>query len=189
MESSALSPDTARAMSQENVDVLKRRGARSTPSRAWRRPWSCWIPRVEWHPAFTALLGGETTVFRGHDGAREVIRQFWEISSETRFEVSEIRDLGDQALAIGRCAPAEPKAARRSNRLGHGWFAVRRAKQLPSGYSPIRRRPLRRRGVRIATPLLWTRIGDIRRDYNHRRRHSALGYQAQAVKAAARPHP
>jgi ketosteroid isomerase-like protein len=28
------------------------------------------------------------------------MRQFWEVFSETHFEVSEIRDLGDQALAI-----------------------------------------------------------------------------------------
>jgi hypothetical protein len=34
---------------------------------------------VEWDPAFTALLGGETAVFRGHDRARKVIRQFWEV--------------------------------------------------------------------------------------------------------------
>ena len=87
-------------MSQENVDVLKR-GMECFERRDVEAAMELLDPEVEWHPAFTALLGGETTVFRGHDGAREVIRQFWEVFSETHFEVSEIRDLGDQALAIG----------------------------------------------------------------------------------------
>ena len=32
-------------------------------------------------------------------------------------------------------------------------------------------------------------ISDWKADYNHRRRRSALGYQAPAVDAAARTHP
>ena len=32
-------------------------------------------------------------------------------------------------------------------------------------------------------------ISDWKADYNHRRRHSAIGYQAPAVYAAARTHP
>jgi transposase InsO family protein len=32
-------------------------------------------------------------------------------------------------------------------------------------------------------------ISDWKADYNHHRRHSALGYQAPAVYAAARTHP
>jgi transposase InsO family protein len=32
-------------------------------------------------------------------------------------------------------------------------------------------------------------ISDWKADYHHRRRHSALGYQAPAVDAAARTHP
>jgi ketosteroid isomerase-like protein len=87
-------------MSQENVDVLKR-GMDCFERRDVEAAMELLDPEVEWRPAFTALLGGEATVFRGHDGAREVMRQFWEVFSETHFEVSEIRDLGDQALAIG----------------------------------------------------------------------------------------
>ena len=87
-------------MSQENVDVLKG-GMECFERRDVEAAIELLDPEVEWRPAFTALLGGEATVFRGHDGAREVMRQFWEVFSETHFEVSEIRDLGDQALAVG----------------------------------------------------------------------------------------
>jgi ketosteroid isomerase-like protein len=87
-------------MSHENVDVLKR-GMECFERRDMEATLELLDRKVEWRPAFTALLGGEATVFRGHDGAREVIRQFWEVFSETHFEVSEIRDLGDQALAVG----------------------------------------------------------------------------------------
>ena len=87
-------------MSQESVDVLKA-GMECFERRDVDGAIELLDPEVKWHPAFTALLGGETTVFRGHDGAREAMRQFWEVFSETHFEVSEIRDLGDQALAIG----------------------------------------------------------------------------------------
>ena len=87
-------------MSQENVDILKR-GMECFERRDVEAAMELLDPEVEWRPAFTALLGGETTVFRGHDGAREVMRQFWEVFSETHFEVAEIRDLGDQALAMG----------------------------------------------------------------------------------------
>ncbi len=66
-------------------------------------------PEVEWHPAFTALLGGERSVYHGHEGAREVIQQFWDVFSEAHFDVSEIRDLGDQLLgddaSARRCKP------------------------------------------------------------------------------------
>jgi ketosteroid isomerase-like protein len=87
-------------MAQETVYILMR-GMECFERRDVEAAIELLDPEVEWRPAFTALLGGETAVFRGHDGAREVMRQFWEVFSETHFEVSEIRDLGDQALAVG----------------------------------------------------------------------------------------
>jgi ketosteroid isomerase-like protein len=59
-------------------------------------------PEVEWHSALHALLGGEQTVFRGHDGVREMFRDAYEAFGEIRIEISEIRDLGDRLVAIGR---------------------------------------------------------------------------------------
>jgi ketosteroid isomerase-like protein len=57
---------------------------------------------VEWHSALHALLGGEQTVFRGHDGVREMLRDLNEAFGEIHIEISEIRDLGDRLVAIGR---------------------------------------------------------------------------------------
>ena len=57
---------------------------------------------MEWHSALHALLGGEQTVFRGHDGVREMLRDLNEAFSEIHIEISEIQDLGDRLVAIGR---------------------------------------------------------------------------------------
>jgi ketosteroid isomerase-like protein len=51
---------------------------------------------------YHALLGGETTVYRGHDGIREMLRDLYDAFDEIRIEISEIRDLGDRVVAIGR---------------------------------------------------------------------------------------
>ena len=88
-------------MSREDVDAFKRgleagnRGDVETLLEALD-------PDVEWHNALLALLGGEETVFRGHDGVREMLRDLYEAFDEIHIEISEIRDLGDRLVAIGR---------------------------------------------------------------------------------------
>ncbi|MDX6674044.1 MAG: uncharacterized protein QOH11_1462 [Solirubrobacteraceae bacterium] len=57
---------------------------------------------VAWHSALHALLGGEATLYRGHDGIREMLRDLYDAFDEIRIEVSEIRDMGDRVVAIGR---------------------------------------------------------------------------------------
>jgi ketosteroid isomerase-like protein len=59
-------------------------------------------PEVEWHSALHALVGGDQTVFRGHDGVREMIRDLNETFSEFHIEITEIQDLGHRLVAIGR---------------------------------------------------------------------------------------
>jgi ketosteroid isomerase-like protein len=59
-------------------------------------------PEVEWHPALPVLVGGEATVYRGHGGVREMLRDLYEAFAETHVEIWEIRDLGDRLVAIGR---------------------------------------------------------------------------------------
>ena len=93
--------DTARAMSQENVEAFKRFADANN-----RRDVEAMLeeldPDVEWHSAILGSLGGDATVHRGHDGVREVFRDLYEAFSEFQLEFSEIRDLGDRIVAIGR---------------------------------------------------------------------------------------
>jgi ketosteroid isomerase-like protein len=87
-------------MSQENVEAFERgleAGNRGDVETLLEEL----DPEVEWHSALHALMGGEQTVFRGHDGVREVIRDINETFGEFHIEISEVRDLGDRVVAIG----------------------------------------------------------------------------------------
>ena len=87
-------------MSQENVeefkratDVLNRRDIESFLEML--------DPEVEWHPSLVALLEGEATVYRGREEVRALLQDVYEAFADFRFELSEIRDLGDRILAVG----------------------------------------------------------------------------------------
>ena len=87
-------------MSQENVEAFKRgleAGNRGDVETLLEQL----DPEVEWHSALHALLGGEQTVFRGHDGVRDMLRDLNDAFSEIHIEISEIRDLGERLVAIG----------------------------------------------------------------------------------------
>jgi ketosteroid isomerase-like protein len=88
-------------MTQENVEAFKR-----VVEAANRRDTEAALeeldPEVEWHPALQVLLGGQATVYRGHRGVREVLREAEEAWAETHYEFSEIQDLGNRIVAIGR---------------------------------------------------------------------------------------
>jgi ketosteroid isomerase-like protein len=88
-------------MSQENVEVFKR-GFEAYNSRDVEAVLATVDPEVEWHPLLPVLLGGEATVYRGHAGVRELVRELDDAFVEFRSELSEIRDLGERVLAIGR---------------------------------------------------------------------------------------
>jgi ketosteroid isomerase-like protein len=93
--------DTARAMSQENVEAFKRFADANN-----RRDVEALLAEldddVEWQSAVLGSLGGEATVHRGHDGVRAMLRDLYEAFREFRVEFSEIRDLGDRIVATGR---------------------------------------------------------------------------------------
>ena len=59
-------------------------------------------PRVEWRPSLPVLLGGERTVYRGHDGIREMLRELDEVLPERRLDFSDIRERDDRLVATGR---------------------------------------------------------------------------------------
>ena len=88
-------------MSKQNVETFKRFADANN-----RRDVEAMLeeldPDVEWQSAILGSLGGDATVHRGHDGVREVFRDLYEAFSEFQLEFSEIRDLGDRIVAIGR---------------------------------------------------------------------------------------
>jgi ketosteroid isomerase-like protein len=88
-------------MSQQNVEGFKRAVEANN-----RRDVEAFLdeldPEVEWHPGLPALLGGEATVGRGHEGARALLRDVYDALAAFHFEISEIRDLGDRIVAFGR---------------------------------------------------------------------------------------
>ena len=88
-------------MSQENVEAFKR-GLDAYNRRDIEALLEELDPDVEWHPALAVLLGGQQTVFHGHQGVRESIQEEDEALAMYQFELSEIRDLGKRTLAIGR---------------------------------------------------------------------------------------
>src|SRR3954451_2728065 len=94
-----LSRDTARAMSQENVEVV-RRGIE-----AWNQhDADLWLsdaaPEVEWMPAGPATV--ERTVYRGYEEVATGFAAVFETWEEFRCQESEVRDLGDSVLWLGR---------------------------------------------------------------------------------------
>ena len=58
-------------------------------------------PEVEFLLALPTMFGGESTVYRGHEGIREWLAELGETFAEFQVELSEIRERGERALAIG----------------------------------------------------------------------------------------
>jgi ketosteroid isomerase-like protein len=88
-------------MSEENVEAFKR-GFEAINRGDVEAALEELDPDVEWHPAVQALVGGEATVYLGHAGVREMLRDLWEAFAVLDAEYPEIRDLGDRCVAIGR---------------------------------------------------------------------------------------
>ena len=88
-------------MSQENVETFKRAIEAYN-----RRDIDGFLdgvdPEVELHGALQALLEREGTVYRGHEGVRQWVRDIDEAMADIHLELPEIHDLGDRLVAIGR---------------------------------------------------------------------------------------
>jgi ketosteroid isomerase-like protein len=63
---------------------------------------ACLDAEIEWRPVLPVVLGGRTTVYRGHDGIREMLGDLDEILEERHLDFSEIHDVGDRVVAVGR---------------------------------------------------------------------------------------
>jgi uncharacterized protein len=88
-------------MSQENMEVFKR-GVEAYDLRDIDALLEDLDPDVEWQPVLQVLLGGEATVYRGHQGVRDWFRELDAAFAEFHVEIAEIRDLGDRLVASGR---------------------------------------------------------------------------------------
>ena len=88
-------------MSQENVEVFKR--AIDAYNRGDIDAFLEGLdPEVELHGALQTMFGGEATLYRGHEGVRQWVRDIDEALADIHLELPEIRDLGDRTVAIGR---------------------------------------------------------------------------------------
>jgi ketosteroid isomerase-like protein len=87
-------------MSEENVEAFKR-GIEAYNRRDIEALLQELHTEVEWYPALEVSLGGAATVYRGHDGVRELIRSTDETLGEIQVEFSKIRDIGDRIVAVG----------------------------------------------------------------------------------------
>ena len=88
-------------MSQENVEAFNR-----AVDAFDRQDFEAMLEEldaaVEWYDAAPMLLGGEATVYRGHEGVRDLWRDLDDVFEARRVEYTEIRDLGGRVLATGR---------------------------------------------------------------------------------------
>ena len=57
---------------------------------------------VEWRPAAPVALGGKATVYRGHTGISQGLRDLHDSFAELQIEVSEFQEAGDRILGTGR---------------------------------------------------------------------------------------
>jgi ketosteroid isomerase-like protein len=88
-------------MSQENVDAF-RRALEAYNRRDIGSFLEAFDPTVEIHPLTLAMFGKEETVYRGHEGIRQFIRDVDEVLPGIQVEPLEIRDLGERIVANGR---------------------------------------------------------------------------------------
>ena len=58
-------------------------------------------PDIAYYAALPVLLGGASTVYRGHAGVRELFRELYEALDRLHVEWTDIRDLGDRVVATG----------------------------------------------------------------------------------------
>ena len=88
-------------MSQENVEAFKR-GVEAGTRYDAEALIAEMNPDVEWHAGLLASLAGErAAVVKGHDGIRDLIRDFEEVFAESEMDFPDIRDLGDRVVALG----------------------------------------------------------------------------------------
>jgi ketosteroid isomerase-like protein len=124
---SSVARDTGRAMSQENVELV-RRAIDALNDGDIDRAVTHADPEGELH---SAIIGGaEGNVYRGHEGLRQWYAEVMESFTELRTELTEFRDLGERVVAFGRIRARGRESGLELDAVT-GWvFTVRRGKLL-----------------------------------------------------------
>src|SRR2546423_3494401 len=89
-------------MSQESVEVVRRMWGRSNAEAELDLPAflvEFFDPEIEWHDA-PSLPGA--AVYRGHEALRRHVEDYLDAWADARFEIEEIRSVGDRVLTRGR---------------------------------------------------------------------------------------
>jgi ketosteroid isomerase-like protein len=58
-------------------------------------------PDVEWREVFNEMLGGQATVYRGHEGIRKLLDDLYGTFGEIDCRYPDVRDLDKQVLGLG----------------------------------------------------------------------------------------
>jgi ketosteroid isomerase-like protein len=88
-------------MSEQNVEAF-RRAVEAYNARDVEVFLETFDQGAEWHALTQAMFGGETTVYRGHEGVRQFMREVDEAFVDVQIEQLEIRDLGERIIASAR---------------------------------------------------------------------------------------
>jgi ketosteroid isomerase-like protein len=59
-------------------------------------------PNVEWRPASAVALGGEATVYRGHAGVPDALRDLYGSFTQLEIEIAEYREAGEAVVGTGQ---------------------------------------------------------------------------------------
>jgi ketosteroid isomerase-like protein len=87
-------------MSEENVEAFKR-GTAAMNRGDIEGMLEVVDPGVVWRDVINAMLGGEATLYRGHDGVRDLFRDLYESFGEIEAGYRDFRDLGGRVVALG----------------------------------------------------------------------------------------
>jgi ketosteroid isomerase-like protein len=88
-------------MSQESVEAFMR-GTEAYNRRDVDALLEELDPEVEWHSALLIPFGAGAIISRGHAGVREVLREVYEVLAEIHLGYTEIRDLDERIVGVGR---------------------------------------------------------------------------------------
>jgi ketosteroid isomerase-like protein len=86
--------DTAWAMSQENVEIV-RRAVEAYEHEGLNGSIRYYAPEIEWTTTDAAI---ERATYRGHDGVRRFFGNFDDEFDDLRFDVEELIDAGEQVV-------------------------------------------------------------------------------------------